>query len=45
MISRIVAVWLALAVVLGACQSMGPFFPADPTPFPPDFDRADCCRP
>jgi hypothetical protein len=35
--------WLALAFVLGACQSLGPLFPPDPTPFPPDFDRADCC--
>jgi hypothetical protein len=44
MMSRIALVWLALALVLGGCQSLGPVFPPDPTPSPPDFDRSDCCR-
>jgi len=29
--------------VLSGCKSLGPAFPPDPTPFPADFDRADCC--
>jgi hypothetical protein len=44
MMSRIALVWLALALVLGGCQSPGPLFPPDLTPPPPDFDRSDCCR-
>lgn len=32
-----------VALAVGGCASMGPLFPADPTPFPPDFDRSDCC--
>ena len=42
MISRIVGVSL-LVVLLGGCKSLGPVFPAHPTPFPPDFDRSACC--
>jgi hypothetical protein len=44
MTTRLVAVLLALTVIWG-CASTGPMFPPDPTPFPPDFDRSDCCRP
>jgi hypothetical protein len=40
-----VAAWLVLALVLSGCKSLGPAFPSDPTPPPPDFDRADCCIP
>ena len=45
MIVRIVAMWLARALALSGGKSLGPTFPPDPTPFPPDFDRADCCFP
>jgi hypothetical protein len=45
MTTRVAAVLLALTLVWGGCASMGPMFPEDPTPPPPDFDRSDCCRP
>jgi predicted small lipoprotein YifL len=34
---------VVLILAMGGCASTGPLFPADPTPFPPDFDRSDCC--
>jgi predicted small lipoprotein YifL len=39
---RTLGIILALLVLTG-CASMGPMFPPDPTPPPPDFDRSDCC--
>lgn len=44
MTTRVLAVLLALALAWGGCASLGPMFPPDPTPPPPDFDRSDCCR-
>jgi hypothetical protein len=41
---RTLVALLSLALAIGGCASAGPFFPKDPTPFPPDFDRSDCCR-
>jgi predicted small lipoprotein YifL len=42
--ARVLAVVLALALTLTGCASLGPMFPPDPNPPPPDFDRSDCCR-
>jgi predicted small lipoprotein YifL len=40
---RTLVALLALVLAIGGCASMGPMFPADPGPPPPDFDRSDCC--